>query len=443
MKPRPIRQDQDLLFQFRLSEQLNPKHELLQLANAIEWHLLEAEFLPLFTAGAGHPPLPIRLACGLMILQHMFNLSDERVVEVWIENPYWQAFCGYDFLQWELPAHPTSLTHWRKRIEARGVEKILQLSVSVALRTNTVTPAELSKTISDTTVMPKAVAHPVDAKLIRRSIERIVRAAKVAGIHLKRTFDRVATWALKDYLRLMHGKKIRKAQKPLKKLRRYLSKLLKELDPHLENCPQPMLRDMVIGAKLLLQNGEDKNKIYSCHEPQVSCIAKGKAHKPYEFGSKASILLTEQKGIVLSMITHLRNPYDGHLLAESKQKAEMNAQTAIKRILVDRGFRGHDVTDAEVLVSYTKGLPKPLKRALRRRQAIEPWIGHMKHDGKFGRCHLKGILGDQIHATLVAVAHNFQTILRKLRIFCIEILGRFRNLILMESEEISLLEQAI
>lgn len=361
MKPRPIIQDQNLLFKSRLSTQLNPKHELLRLAEAIDWQQLETEFLPLFSAGAGHPPLPIRLACGLMILQHMFNVSDERVVEAWVENPYWQAFCGYDFLQWKFPAHPTSLTRWRNRLGTQGVEKLLQLSISVALRTKTVTSSELSKVISDTTVMPKAVTHPVDAKLIRRSIERIVRAAKAAGIHLKRTFSRVATWALKDYLRLMHGKKIRKAQKPLKKLRRYLDKLLKELDPHLDTCPRPLLRDMVIGAKLLLQTREDKNKIYSCHEPQVSCIAKGKAHKPYEFGSKANIILSEQKGIVLSMTTHLGNPYDGHLLAQSKRNAEINGRTAIKRILVDRGFRGHEVEDAEVLVSYTKGLSKHLK----------------------------------------------------------------------------------
>jgi transposase, IS5 family len=154
------------------------------------------------------------------------------------------------------------------------------MSVAVALRTKTVTPTELTKVISDTTVMPKAITHPVEAKLIRRSIERIVRAAKAAGIQLKRTYHRVASWALKDYLCLMHGKKMRKAQKPLRKLKRYLGKLLKELDPHLENCPQRLLRDMVIGAKLLMQSREDKNKIYSRHEPQVACIAKGKAHKP-------------------------------------------------------------------------------------------------------------------------------------------------------------------
>lgn len=414
---------------------------MLQLAKAIDWNQLEMEFAPLFSAEAGHPPIPIRLACGLMILQHMFSLSDEKVVEAWVENPYWQAFCGYDFLQWELPIHPTSLTRWRQRIGAWGAEKILRVSVSVALRTKTVTPTELTKVISDTTVMPKAITHPVDAKLIRRSIERIVRTAKAAGIRLKRTYHRVASWALKDYLRLMHGKKMRKAQKPLRKLRRYLGKLLKELDPCLENCPKQLLRDMAIGAKILLQNREDKNKIYSCHEPQVACIAKGKAHKPYEFGSKACLVVTEQKGIALSMTTHLGNPYDGHLLAESKRRAESNAKTTIKRILVDRGFRGHEVNDAEVLISYTRGLPKGLKIALRRRQAIEPWIGHMKHDGKLSRCYLKGVVGDQIHATFVAVAHNFRTILRKLRLFCVESFDWVGRLVFFRSGEIGLLQQ--
>lgn len=441
-KPKTINHNQDLLFRSRLSEQLNPEHELLRLARAIEWKQLEEAFTPLFSTGAGHPPLPVRLACGLMMLQHMFDLSDEAVVKVWVENPYYQAFCGYDFFQWEFPAHPTSLTHWRQRIGEQGVEKILQISIAVALKTRTITPDELTKTTSDTTVMPKAIMHPVDAKLIRRSIERIVRAARKAGIHLKQTFKRVATWALKDYLRLMHGKKMRKAQKPLNRLRRYLGKILKALDPYLETCPQSMLRDMAIGAKLLLQNREDKNKIYSCHEPQVSCIAKGKAHKPYEFGSKASIMVTEQKGIVLSMTTHAGNPYDGHLLAESKRRAEINGKTAIKRILVDRGYKGHDVTDAEVLVSYTKGLPPSLKKALRRRQAIEPWIGHMKYDGKLGRCYLKGLLGDQIHATLVAVAHNFRTILRKLRCFCVKIFGWIKDVDLLESGQIGLLGKA-
>lgn len=435
MQPKPLKQDQGSLFTSRLSQQLNPEHELLKLAKVIPWQQLEEEFKPLFTEGPSRPPLPVRLAAGLMILQHMTGVSDEKVVAAWVENPYWQAFCGYDFLQWELPVHPSSLTRWRQRIGPQGVEKILQASIQVALKTETVLPSELSKTICDTTVMPKAITHPTDAKLIHRSLERIVRAARRAGITLKRSYQRVAKWALKDYQRLMHGKHVRKAQKPLNKLRRYLSKALQELDPVLESCPRWLLREAAIGAKLLLQSKEDKHKIYSCHEPHVSCIAKGKAHKPYEFGSKVCLMITEKKGLALSMIAHQGNPYDGHLLLETKQQAEKNSRKAIERVLVDRGFKGHEVEDAQVLVSYTRGLTRHLKKALKRRQAIEPWIGHMKQEGKLNRCHLKGLVGDQIHALLVAIGHNFRVILRKLRLFYGFILGWITYLMKTDEQE--------
>jgi len=265
--------------------------------------------------------------------------------------------------------------------------------------------------------MTKAVAHPTDAKLSQRSLERIVRAAKKARIPLKRSTQRETRWVLKEYQRLMHGKRFRKAQKPLNKLKRYLSKMLNELDLILESCPRELLRAAAIRGKLLLQRKEDKHKIYSCHDPQVACIAKGKAKKPYEFGSKTSLMVSEKKGLVLSMKIHLGNPYDGHLLAEAKKRSEENSQTNLERILVDRSFRGHEVENAEVLVSYTKGLPEHLKWALKRRQAIEPWIGRIKQEGKLGRCHLKGLVVNEIHAFLVGIGHNFRTILRELRYF--------------------------
>jgi len=362
-----------------------------------------------------------------MILQHLYDVSDEEVVKVWVENPYWQAFCGYDFLQWEFPAHPTSLTRWRKRLGPDNLEKLLKVSINVAIKTKTVSPSELEKTIADTTVMPKAIAYPNEAKLLQRIIERIVRAAAQAHINLKRTFIRVSKKTLRNYQRLMHGKKIKQAQKPLNKLRRYLSKILKDLDPHLESCPRELFKEAVVGAKLLTQSKEDKNKIYSCHEPMVACIAKGKAHKPYEFGAKACLIVTEKSGLALSLTTHTGNPYDGHLLAGAVENAENMSGVEIGRILVDLGFRGHGVTEKQVLISRTRGLAPPLKKALKRRQAIEPWIGHMKNDGKLGRCYLKGVLGDQIHGILVAIAHNFRMILRNLRSFCICMISWFMD----------------
>ena len=231
----------------------------------------------------------------------MYGLSDEKVIAAWVENPYWQAFTGYDFLQWGLPVHSSSLTRWRKRIGLEGLEKILQASIQTAIATKAIAPSELKKTICDTTVMPKAIAHPTDARLIHRSLKRITAEASKAGITLKRTYDRIARWSFKEYQRLVHGRRFRKAQKPLNKLKRYLAKVLKELDPHLERCPHNLLKAAAIGAKVLLQTREDKHKIYSCHEPQVSCIAKGKAHKPYEFGSKACLLITEKRGLELSI----------------------------------------------------------------------------------------------------------------------------------------------
>lgn len=423
MRPRPLKQTEGDLFRSRLSQQLDPKHELIRLAREIPWQELEQEFQTLFTEGPSHPPLPVRLMVGLMILQHLFNVSDERMAEFWVENPYWQAFCGYDFLQWEFPAHPTSLTRWRQRMGREGMEKLLQLSINVALKTKTVAPKELSEAICDTTVMPKAIAYPVDARLLQRSIERIVRAARHAQIGLKRTFVHVSRRALFQYRRLMHGKRIRKAQRPLKKLRKWLGKLLEDLDPHLETCPRGLRREMAVGAKLFVQTREDKDKVYSCHEPLTSCIAKGKAHKPYEFGAKTCIVVSKKKGLALSMTTHLGNPYDGHLLAGAMKGAEKLTGIKLNQVLVDKGFRGHGVKDAQILISGTRGLDPRLKRALRRRQAIEPWIGHMKHDGKLGRCYLKGSLGDQIQALLVGVGHNFRMILRKLRLFWAQVLA--------------------
>ena len=415
MRPKPLKQEpQDQLFKNRLCDELNPEHELIRLGKVIPWDQIQADIEPLFTEGQSRPPLPTRLATGLMILQHLYNISDEEVIRAWVENPYWQAFCGYEFLQWKFPAHPTSLTRWRQRLGPKGLEKVLKVSIGVALKTGAVTAPELEKAIVDTTVMPKAITYPNDAKLIQKIIERIVKAAAQSGLTLKRTFTRVSKKALHQYQRLMHGKQFKKAQRPLKRLRKYLSKILRDIDPHIESCPRELFKELVVGAKLLIQEKEDKNKIYSCHEPAVSCIAKGKAHKPYEFGSKACLVVTEKRGLALTLTTHVGNPYDGHLLAESLRKAEGMTGVEIKRVLVDLGFRGHEVGDKQVLISRTKGLGPPLRKALKRRQAIEPWIGHMKSDGKLGRCYLKGTTGDQIHGILVAIAHNFRIILRKL-----------------------------
>lgn len=190
-----------------------------------------------------------------------------------------------------------------------------------------------------------------------------------------------------------------------------------DLDPHLEICSAKLLREAVIGAKVVLQSREDKNKIYSYHEPLVACIPKGKAHSPYEFGAKTSLVVTEKRGLAIALMTHEGNPYDGHLLEPALEKAEGLTGTKINRVLVDKGFKGHGIKNKQVLISGTRGLEPVLKRALKRRQAIEPWIGHMKSEGKLGLCYLKDLLGDQMQAILVGIGHNFRMIFRKLSFF--------------------------
>ncbi|CAM0117585.1 IS5 family transposase [Rhabdochlamydiaceae symbiont of Dictyostelium giganteum] len=417
MKPKSLVQNQDQLFKTRLSQMINPNHELCKLAASIPWQTIEEECAEYFTVGVSRPPVPTRVVVGILILQNTYNFSDESVVSTWVENVYWQFFCGYDFFQQDFPIHPTTLTRWRQRLGPEGLEKILKLSISVAVSTKTIAPAELNQAITDTTVMPKAISYPVDAKLLKRSLERIVKEVHKAHIPLKRTYLRVAKKALFEYQKWRHCKRYRRAATCLGRLRTYVRKVLQELDPILETCPRDLFKEVAIGTRLVLQERNDTSKIYSCHEPHVSCIAKGKVAKPYEFGCKVCILLTEKKGIILSSKAYPAAPYNGHLLKAAKKNGEENSSATIRRILVDLGFRKHDVDDAEVLISRTKKLPRSLKKVLKRRQAIEPWIGHMKQDCKLGRCYLKGILGDQMQASLSAIGHNFRIILRKLRIF--------------------------
>ena len=116
MKPSKICNDQLELFRSRLSTQLSPNHPLILLSKLIDWEPLEEEFSNQFIEKIGQPAKPVRLVVGILMLQHMYGMSDENIVHRWVENPYWQMFCGYDYLQHKLPMHPTSLIKWRHRI---------------------------------------------------------------------------------------------------------------------------------------------------------------------------------------------------------------------------------------------------------------------------------------------------------------------------------------
>jgi IS5 family transposase len=419
MKPNKTDTRQSELFKSRLSNQLNPRDPLFILTHQINWSVFEEEFGSFYRAGPGQPPKPIRLMVGLIMLQHMHGLSDEQVVHQWVQNPYWQYFCGYDYLQWELPSDPSSLTRWRNRLGIENLEKILAETIVTAVKTETVAPQDLKRVIADTTVMEKNIAFPTDSKLLNKAREQLVDLASECGLKLRQSYARVGRFAALNAGRYAHAKQFKRMRKEVKKLKNYLGRTVRDIERQLEKSLdlQATFADLLRKAKQLLsQEKTSKDKLYSLHAPEAYCISKGKAGKPYEFGCKVSLVITHKQGLALSSQALAENQYDGHSLSSSLKKAEAIAQTAIEQAFVDRGYKGHDVEGAQVYISGQKrGMTRTLKKRLKRRSAIEPHIGHMKSEGKLRRNYLKGTIGDALNALLCAIGHNLRLIWRHIR----------------------------
>lgn len=413
-KPPKTDHRQSELFRNRLSSQLNPHHPLMMLEKQIRWDVFETAFSSLYVAEAGHPPKPIRLMVGLVMLQHKEGLSDEQAVAKWVENPYWQYFCGYDYLQWDFPIHPSSLTRWRQRLGEKGIEKILQETIHTALVSGTVQEKDLEKVIADTTVMEKAIAHPTDSKLLAKALEKLVSMAKKEGLVLRQTYKRVGKKALIMAGRYGHAGQFKRMKKQVKKLKIYVGRVVRDMERKIvdsQSVSQKLTETLELAKRLLTQKKESKNKLYSLHEPAVECIGKGKANKRYEFGCKVSLAVTHKQGLVVSSQALHGNPYDGHTLKGTLEKAQELTGKIIRQAFVDKGYKKHDVETTEVFMTGSRKLSRSLRKALKRRSAIEPHIGHMKNDGKLGRNYLKGVLGDKLNALLTAVGHNLRLIL--------------------------------
>jgi transposase, IS5 family len=418
MKPRRLNHDQGELFRERLSEQLNPRHELLQLSGYIHWEELEGLFENLFEE-KGRPGKPTRLVVGLLMLQHLFRLSDEFTVSRWIENPYWQLFCGYDYLQWEFPLDPSSLVRWRKRLGKEGLEQILIQTIQAARKAKAVGQASFSRVTVDTTVMEKNITYPTDAKLYERARQRLVSLAKLHEVPLRQNYSRVSKRALLMSSRYIHARQMKRARKQIKKLKIYLGRVVRDIERKIAGDQEltAYFSDLLgIAQRILSQEKTSSNKVYSVHEPDVECIAKGKARKKYEFGCKVSLVVTHREGLVLNSEALHGNPYDGHTLKAAIDGAERFSGYPIHEVFVDKGYRGHNVEGVEVYLSgRRKGLTLHYQKLLKRRQAIEPHIGHMKSDGKLGLNYLRGQLGDLLNALLAGIGHNLRLILNSLR----------------------------
>lgn len=417
MKPKKTDNNQGRLFEQRLSELLNPHHEFYMLAEMIDWDFYEKEFGQFYSENNSREPKPIRLMVGLVMLQNMFNMSDKAVVRTWLENPYWQFFCGFDFLQWKFPVDSSSLTRFRQRLGEKGVQKIFKSTIKMAVEEGFVSGKSLEKVIVDTTVMEKNISHPTDAKLYHKARERLVKWCEKENISLRQKYTLVSKKTLHEVSRYAHARQMKRAKSKTKRLkgllgRVYRDALRKGRDLGLNLLEQPIFK--LIDA-ILYRDKTSVNKIYSFHEPHVCCIAKGKARKKYEFGCKVSVTVTHKDGLALEVSALEGNPYDGHTLKDALTRAEENSESKVKMVFTDRGYRGHGISDKIIYRSGQKrGVTKGIKKMLKRRQAIEPQIGHMKQEGKLARNFLKGFFGDKINAVLCGVGHNLRFIFRKI-----------------------------
>jgi IS5 family transposase len=431
MRPKERRETgQTDLFRARLDQIVDPTHALVKLSGAIDWTFLETRFGAVYDDDPGRPPLPTRLMAGLAILKHLHDVSDKLLCERWIENPYFQLFCGEEFFQHQLPFDRSSLTRWRQRMGEDTLIVLLQESLSVATRTGAAKPADFRQVIIDTTVQEKAITFPTDAKLMHRARERLVRLAKKHEVSLRQSYARVGKRALIQYQRYAHAKQFKRANKALRRLRTILGRVIRDVTRKItgsEGLESAFAHPLSLARRVKDQRQRERGrKIYSLHAPEVECIGKGKAHRPDEFGVKVSVATPLHRCRGGPFVAHVQalpgNPYDGHTLASVIPQIQQTIGAELERIITDAGYKGHHAPKEKRFQVYVagqkRGLSCAIKRAFRRRSAVEPVIGHLKNEHRMGRNHLIGSAGDAINAVLAAVGYNFRLLLRWLALLC-------------------------
>jgi len=440
-------------FRSRIDSMINLNDPLAVLAKRLPWELIEATVAAKFerqnragqsldgadlfgpTAAvvgsrvntAGRPKLPIRLMASLVYLKNCFNLSDEEVCSRWSENILWQFFSGMEYYEHRLPCDPTQIGRFRRALGEDGLEQLLKATIDTAVAIKAVKPAELERVIVDTTVQEKAIAHPVDSRLLEIARHKVVSAARRAGIQLKQTFAKEGKELRRRAGGYAHAKQFRRLKKVVKRQRTTLGIVMREVQRKLKAqefvaVDAKALSDLKMwlgrAERIRTQQAKDKNKLYALHAPEVECIAKGKARKPYEFGVKAAIVVSHKAGLMMGARTFTGNPYDGHILsAVMEQTANLmqDVPAKVKQIVVDLGFRGVDTDNPGMEIIHRgkiKSLSRQQKTWLRRRQAVEPAIGHLKSDHRMDRCWLQGAVGDALHAVSCAAGFNLRWLMR-------------------------------
>lgn len=408
MLAKPKNNAQSSLFA-TLSDQLDSKHPLYLLANAIKWQLFEGAFSVHYSSTMSKPAKPVRLMVALLILKQLRNLSDENIVLAWSENLYFQYFSGEQNFVPRLPCSSTELVEFRKRIGAEGVELILKESIRVNGK-----DGDEGTLSADTTVQEKNITYPTDTKLHKKIITKCIGIAKAEKIVLRQSY-KFTVKTLETLLRFQHTKNgSSAARKARKKIKTIAGRLVRDITRKLNAVRFEVHKEQLgIYEKVLHQKRSESNKIYSLHEPDVKCYTKGKAHKKYEFGSKASILVTQTSGVIVGALSFNETLHDSKTLPKVIEQYERINNKKPKEIYVDRGYRGpKEVNEVNIYVPQRKKeITKAQRKKHSRRAAIEPVIGHLKQDYRLQRNFLKGNVGDAINLMLSAAAMNFKRVI--------------------------------
>jgi transposase, IS5 family len=440
-------------FRNRLDQLIDLRHPLAVLANRMPWQEIEASLAHRFArqvrsgkkiegmdmfgptqalagsgvSNAGRPRLPTRLMVSLLYLKHAFNESDENVIQRWGETPTWQYFSGNEYFEHRWPCDPTLLVKFRKLLGEEGVEELLARTIEVAVTLKLIAKKELSRIIVDSTVQEKAIAHPTDSKLLETARVKLVEVAKAEGIELKQTYAKEGQLLGYKAGRYAHARQFKRMRKVIKRQTTIVGRLHREITRKmspLSQAVQEALGHSIDKAKRLItqtrsHKTKDKQpKLYSWHAPEVECISKGKSRNPYEFGVKVGIATTLKGTLIVGARAFPGNPYDGHTLNEQVEQAAILMQATGMRpetAYVDLGYRGVDKDNLDIDIKHRgkfKSLTDEEKKSLKRRQAIEPIIGHLKADHRMSRCHLEGPVGDSLHAVLCAAGFNIRWLLR-------------------------------
>jgi IS5 family transposase len=402
----PNRTQRDI-FRPLLTDFLDPDQKLVLLADAIDWPYFEDEFAE-FYSQTGQPAVPIRFMVGCLLLKHLYNYGDESLAKVWVQNPYMQYFCGEAHFQHQFRCDPSDFVHFRNRIGTEGIQKIF--AYSVTMHPGRGKPKQV---LSDTTVQGNNTTFPTDAKLAKKVIDACNRIAKAEKIDQRQTYVRVSKQYLRDSYNGKHPHRRKKARKARKKLRTIAGRLIRELERKL---PEEILvsykERLQLYRKVIIQERKDKNKIYSLHKPFTACIAKGKAHKPYEFGNKVGLLIHGTQKIVLAVKSFQGNPHDSKTIKPLLEQQEQLGQKLPKEVIYDRGGRGKKtikgvtITTPATPEKTSKNKKRRMRRRFRRRAGIEGIISHLKSDHRMAENYLHGENSPQINAMLAAAGWN-------------------------------------